>query len=95
MIATVARRRTDEMIRLMQARLARRGRPPAAGTPELVRKRFRCAERRLLREITEAEAAVIYDVAPRTVREWVAWCLAPANDDPRADRCRALAGRRG
>jgi hypothetical protein len=91
----VGRARIDEMTRLMAATVPRMGRPPTAPESDSARDRFRCAERRLRGELSEAEAARVYRVSARTVERWVAWCLAPANDDPRADRCRALAGRRG
>lgn len=57
--------------------------------PLQVERRFDCAFKRLQGELTEAQAARWYGVAPTTVREWVRWCL--NSDDPRADRLRELA----
>jgi hypothetical protein len=97
MIADAGRVRVQEMHRLMGYPGARAtaGRPPADRVPAQADRRFDCAERRLSGELSESRAALFYGVDASTVRRWVAWCLAPANDDPRADRCRALAGRGG
>jgi hypothetical protein len=83
---------SDQRRRRMSGRV---GRPPAGTDPIQATRRFHCAEIRLADKATEAATAAICRVDASTVRRWVAWCLAPANDDPRADRCRALAGRRG
>jgi hypothetical protein len=90
-MTAVARHRIREMGFLMGASPV-----PKIGRPRAPRRKwYEMAERALRGDISERQAALIYGVSRRTVRDRIAWCLAPANDDPRADRCRALAGRRG